>query len=250
MVPFERTVGPWPDLRSAGYEPAGMYQAPIRVWLPHLAKMSGISRPSLSLPNRIQSTEESRLIAKAGREFSAATIYMSDPSSLYDVGPMVESDAKVIGNFPSLGCRQAQVLPTRALESEMLRSIATYAHGRLGAEIAYALSVKILGLDDMVLVEPSIGGKELYTSDKRILVKARLLTKPGPLKPGRIRRTLRIQLCRLIRKLKEGFAYNPDAIAGYATLSYMNSRSCSVTTTACEIRNHQLGTGYGMQAAL
>lgn len=191
-----------------------------------------------------------RLITKAGREFSAATLYMNDPSLLYDVGPMVESDAETTGDLPSLSCQQTQVLPRRVLESEMLRSVATYAHGRLGAEIAYAILVKNLGLDDMVLVEPSIGGKDLYTSDRTILVQARLLTKPGPLQPRRIRRTLRIQLYRLIRKLREDFAHNPNSEVGYAILSYLNTRSCSVTTTACEIRNHQLETGYCMQAAL
>lgn len=120
----------------------------------------------------------------------------------------------------------------------MLYSIATYAHGRIGAEIAYAAAIKQLGLRQLILSEPSAGGKDLYTKDGQVMVQARLLTKPGPLQPGRPRRTLRTHAGRMVRKLRQDFTYNREARVGYAVLSFLNPKTDSVVATILEVPNY------------
>ena len=187
-----------------------------------------------------------RFITRAGSEFSAATLYTCNPSALYTVRNTLPRDH---GLGIHLKPQVVQIRVKRLLESAMLQSIATYAHGRLGAEMAYTIAVTKLGLRDVVLFEPSTGGKDLYTKDGRVMIQARLLTEPGPLQPERLRRTIRIQVARLMRKLGQDFAHNPGARIGYAVLSYLNPCDGSVLATIRKLSNIHAGVGYGMHAA-
>lgn len=188
-----------------------------------------------------------RLVTRAGTEFSAATLYTRTPSTMYVIDSAQPQDFDTgVGPAPQV----VQVTVRRRLESAMLQSVATYAHGRLGAEIAYAIAVTNLGLRDVVLFEPSIGGKDLYTKDGVVMIQARLLTEPGPLQHDRLRRTIRNQVAQLIRKLEQDFIHNADAKMGYAILSFLDPRDGSVFATIWKISNTQAGVGYCMQAAL
>jgi len=175
-----------------------------------------------------------RIIASAGREFSAATLYMGDPVELYDPSEPIIGGEEYLVKGSSRVYHIDSVAVRRRIERNMLQSKSTYAHGRLGAEMAYAISKQRLGLEQVILREPSTGGKDLYTSDGRYLIQARLLTDPKPLSDN-LRRTIRIQLNRLVRKLYQDFRYNSSATKGYAILSYLDPRSHVVRAIISEV---------------
>jgi hypothetical protein len=50
-----------------------------------------------------------------------------------------------------------------------------YDIGRIGAEIAFTIATRVLGLGDVVLSEPFKGGKDLYTKDREAVIQSRLL---------------------------------------------------------------------------
>jgi len=175
-----------------------------------------------------------RIIAAAGREFSAATLYKTDPASLYDVdeSPSGANDFLVRGAARAFCIERIGV--RRKIERATLLSMSTYAHGRIGAEIAYAISSKKLGLTNVILREPSTGGKDLHTKDGRFVIQARLLTNPRPLRLH-LHRTLRLQLSRLVRKLRQDFEYNSKMAFGYAILSYLNPNDNLVKSIVLEV---------------
>lgn len=154
-----------------------------------------------------------RVIVSAGREFSAATLYVADPAGLYRPSELVLTGEEYSVKGASKTYHIASIAIQRQIERGMLQSKSTYAHGRLGAEIAYTISKKRLGLESVILREPSTGGKDLYSTDGRQVIQARLLTDPKPLGEN-LRRTLKIQLNRLVRKLHQDFRYNSSAATG------------------------------------
>jgi hypothetical protein len=177
-----------------------------------------------------------RIIASAGREFSAATLYMGDPGELYDSSEPVIGGEEYLVKGSSRTYHIDSVAVRRQIERKMLQSKSTYAHGRLGAEMAYAISKQRFGLERVILREPSTGGKDLYTRDGRYLIQARLLTDPKPLGEN-LRRTIKIQLNRLVRKLRQDFRYNSSATKGYAILSYLDPSSHVVNAIISEVIN-------------
>lgn len=183
-----------------------------------------------------------RVIASAGNEFSAATLYVRDPASLYYPEELVLGGEEFSVRGASKTYHIDRVTIQRQIEQKMLQSKSTYAHGRLGAEMAYAISKRRLGLENIILREPSTGGKDLHTTDGRYLIQARLLTDPKPLGEN-LRRTLRIQLNRLVRKLYQDFRYNSSAVTGYAILSYLDPSRNVVKSVISEVINRQPVTG-------
>jgi hypothetical protein len=67
------------------------------------------------------------------------------------------------------------VVMVRNLEKAMFAGGSSYDRGRIGAEIAYVIADKNLGLKNIVLEEPSKGGRDLYTQDNTVAIQARLL---------------------------------------------------------------------------
>jgi hypothetical protein len=176
-----------------------------------------------------------RVIASAGKEFSAATLYVNDPVGLYNPGELVLSEEYSVKGA-SRTYQIDSVAIQRQIEQKMLLSKSTYAHGRLGAEIAYTVSKERLGLQNVILREPSTGGKDLYTTNGRHVIEARLLTDPRPVGVN-LKRTLKIQLNRLVRKLHQDFKYNSSAASGYAILSYLDPGSHIVKAVVSEVLN-------------
>jgi len=175
-----------------------------------------------------------RIIALAGKEFSAATLYRANPLTLYHLGEMTAAGKTYLVRGASRAWQIEKVGIRRRIENEMLHSMSTYAHGRLGAEIAYAIAFEKLGLSNVILREPSTGGKDLHTSDGRYVIQARLLTNPRPLSLN-LHRTLRLQLSRLARKLRQDFQYNSNVSSGYAILSYLAPNADNVKSLVLEV---------------
>jgi hypothetical protein len=105
-----------------------------------------------------------------------ATIYESSPAVFYQLGDMVAQplDFQVKGASQVYQIQQVTLLGQ--LANSMLTSNSLYAHGRLGAEIAYAVAIDKLGLTNVIIGEPSQGGPDLWTQDQTVVLEARFLT--------------------------------------------------------------------------
>jgi len=107
----------------------------------------------------------------------------------------------------------------RLLESSMLYHGSTYVVGRLGSEIAYVIADSKLGLKDVVLEEPSVGGRDLYTRDNTVAIQARLL---AYVNPAKVEATIQKELLNLVNKLGQDYDNQPDMKDGFAILSYVD----------------------------
>ncbi|MDV3277666.1 MAG: hypothetical protein LYZ69_04270 [Nitrososphaerales archaeon] len=161
-----------------------------------------------------------RVVYKKFREFNRSTIYTGDSSQLYSVNigssfiPHLRKESTAFA---------VDVKLSRKLEHKMLVGGTAYDHGRLGAEIAYTIARRLLKLEEVIIAEPSIGGKDLYTIDSRIAMQARLIFDFTQFRPLSMKEALSTQTGLLLRKLSQDFAYNASMAEGYAILSYVDS---------------------------
>ena len=155
-------------------------------------------------------------------DINIATIYLGDPSILYTFGEITN-----VLPIDTGGAKRAllitKVIFNRQMENSMLGMDSDYVHGRLGAEIAYSYAKSILGLTDVVLAEISKGGKDLYTSDGKVVIQARFLTVTEVLSTQKVKDLLGAQLNDLVTKLRQDFQNNDKATTGYAVLSYVDN---------------------------
>jgi len=162
-------------------------------------------------------------------EVNFATLYLKDPSVLYNLGDVVPCDfPRSMAPIVS-GMKIEHVGFSRLLEERMLHEGSSYDHGRLGAEIAYKVTRDKLGLGDVVLEEPSKGGKDLYTPDGKVVVQARFIKDFDQFEPLSPNDALRNQLEELATKLHQDFDTNPAAAVGYVILSYLDA--CNLVKT-------------------
>ena len=95
-----------------------------------------------------------------------------------------------------------------------------YDQGRLGSEIAYSIGIKHLRLTNLVIEEPSKGGRDLHTTDGRVAMQARLL-RDTPIE--RFENVIRSSMLRLVNKLRQDYRYNREMNNGYAVLSFRDA---------------------------
>jgi len=170
------------------------------------------------------SFDETRLkiMYREPRNSRTTSVYLKDPSALFRVVEMNNSypwfDTSTI---PHSG-RLYDVKLDERVKVSQLRS--TYRYGRLGAEIAYVIAKERLGLRRVILVEPSRGGKDLFTRDGSTVIQARLLVRQTPVSLRKIGTEIRRELEALTSKLKQDFTYNSRADKGYAILSILGPR--------------------------
>ena len=97
---------------------------------------------------------------------------------------------------------------------------ASYDLGRLGAEIAYVVADRNLGLKSIILEDPSRGGRDLYTQDNTVAIQARLLVDfTHDSRDTLIQKNLYF----LASKLQEDYRTQPQMQDGYSILSYLDS---------------------------
>jgi len=108
----------------------------------------------------------------------------------------------------------------RGLEEKMLHHGTFYDHGRLGAEIAYTIAKSLFPNKDFVLPEISKGGRDLFSTDDAVSVRARLIYDFSQFRPAEPEEVLELQLGSMLRKLAQDYAYNPKMPIGVASLSY------------------------------
>lgn len=116
----------------------------------------------------------------------------------------------------------------------MLTESSSYDHGRLGVEIAYTVSADKFGLKDVIIEEPSKGGKDLYSLDGRVVIQARFIKDFRQFQPLTPAEALQDQLADLVSKLRQDFDNNPSATTGYAILSYADDNN-GVKTIVAEV---------------
>jgi len=155
---------------------------------------------------------------------STTTVYVQPPSVIWSVSAKVPGDPQYLASGGSAVYQVDSVSPTRALEAAMMKGGSTYDKGVLGAEIAYTIGTQQLGLQDLILHEPSEGGADLNTADKTAFVQARLLDL-SQTTVGDVPAAIQDQLPQMIDAIQRDFSYNKaTATVGYAIISYIDSQ--------------------------
>jgi hypothetical protein len=160
-----------------------------------------------------------KVVYEKFRAFNISTLYVSDPSSIYRIRahPGVGRPSNITG------LKRYTVHLRRKMERPMLHKGSSYDHGRLGVEIAYALTKRLFPGYEFAIPEISRGGRDLYSLDGNISVQARLLYDFRQFRPLRPEDVIEMQLRALIRKLGQDYAFNPNMSVGLASLAYFGS---------------------------
>jgi len=158
------------------------------------------------------------------RTDTVTTVYMEPPTgAIYNVGAMRPYSGQYLsvvqGKYAN-AWQISDVTLLRDLEKGMLARGGTYDLGRLGAENAYVVADKNLGLKNIVLEEPSKGGRDLYTQDNTVAIQARLLR---DLTQDNRQKLIAQALYDLSDKLQEDYRNQPQMRDGYAILSYLDA---------------------------
>ncbi|MDA4136565.1 MAG: hypothetical protein OK449_06185 [Thaumarchaeota archaeon] len=162
-------------------------------------------------------------LAYGSPRIRVASIYLSDPISLYSVErtehPM--GLALIKSSCTSSGTYRVEL--KRELEREMLLTRYRYPHGRIGSEIAYAIASRELRLD-LILNDPSEGGADMMSRDGVVIFENRLVTITRSMSDELLRRQLMFQLGRLSSRLQSDLVFYRSAKVGYIFLSYLDSK--------------------------
>jgi hypothetical protein len=157
-------------------------------------------------------------------ESSTTTVYVKPPSILWSLSAEVPGDPQYLASGGSAVYQIDSVTPTRSLETDMIEQGATYDLGTLGAEIAYTTGTERLGLQNLILHEPSEGGADLNTPDKTTFIQARLVDLSN-LSPDGVVPAIQDELAEMIPQLQRDFANNKQtATMGYAIISYIDNQ--------------------------
>jgi hypothetical protein len=151
---------------------------------------------------------------------NVVTLYSASPSGSYKVTRT--SYANI--DFHLRGVKKGQTVVDlnllRSSDRLLLLHGGNYHLGRIGAEVAYTIANEVLSMKGVVLNEPSQGGKDLFTTDGRVVIQTRLLARTWYETTEQLGRDLHSELTKLVQKLGQDFRYNPSAVLGYAILTY------------------------------
>ena len=176
-----------------------------------------------------------RVVYTSSREFNVATLYMSDPSVFYDLGEVGPSSLSPTPAVSKIYEIHSVDFP-RPLEKNMIFEGTGYDHGRVGAEIAYTVGKIRYGLQDLVIREPSMGGADLITQDRTVVMQARFIQDFGQFPGKTVQQALQNQLGELVSKLGQDFENNRSVTVGYVVLSYVDpSQPNVIRTTVAEV---------------
>ncbi len=166
------------------------------------------------------------------KERASTSIYLRQPSVLYKLGDLVE----VPNRFRFHGVRRLFELDSVEVlnphEMAMVEQRRSYPAGRVGAEIAYTVISEKFGHRNLVIEEPGRGGKDLYSTDFRVAVEARLA------RPARYTIDWQVEkeIEQMSWKLQKDFRYTPKAEIGYAVLSVYRNREINSIIAEVEPR--------------
>lgn len=199
----------------------------------------GYNRPSLgiSVGNDFGSVElvsfdGVRLVIayeRAFGDFRTATFYPTPPSVLYSLSEMQEYSLPYLVRGYSESFEIESVTPLRSLEQVIAHQGDKNEVSRIGAEIAYTVATERLGLENVVMEDPSQPGADLYTLDGKTVIEARFLQRTQTETGTALSGDLQKQLTQMVGKLNSDFRASKTANNGYAILSYLNGQGAIQT---------------------
>jgi hypothetical protein len=177
-------------------------------------------------------------IVYSGRD-TVKTVYLMPPSTdIYALGDMHPYSGEylnlVAGKYSNVFMVD-DVQTKRGEESTMLFHGSEYVAGRLGAEIAYVIATDKLGLKDVMLQDPAVGGPGLYTKDNTIAIQARLIRHAND--GADLPTTIKGEFANLVESVRHDYS-NPDMKDGYAILSFIDTDG-SLKTIIVEVLNRE-----------
>ncbi len=89
-----------------------------------------------------------------------------------------------------------------------------------------------LGLKDIILEEPSVGGRDLYTRDNSVAIQARLLVS---IRQSKLLGAIQSALLDMVDKLRQDYGYQPNMKDGYAILPYIDPTDGMLKTIIVEV---------------
>jgi len=170
-----------------------------------------------------------------GDSVAVNTVYLKEPSVLWTAESAKAQDLGFVVQGASQTFKIAKVTPVRNLEWQMVNSGNSYDLARVGAEIAYTVAQKDLGVQNIRLNEPSQGGADLASGDGTVTIQARMLGNPSALSPANLEATLNAQMNDLADQVRYDFSQNSKFTIGYAILSYIDPTTQTITTLVAVI---------------
>lgn len=160
------------------------------------------------------------------------------PSVLYATTVMVPYDLP----YDVTGYSQSFIInnvgTTRILEHQMAYEGGTNDVGRIGAEIAYTVTTQKLGLENVVMQDPSEGGADLYTPGHKVVIESRMLQRTIGESGAALNNDITEQLNDMVARLKSDFHYYEEQgsrpTAGYAVFTYIVDQN-TIKTIVLEV---------------
>lgn len=167
-------------------------------------------------------------------QYKVATIYESNPSALYSFGGVQNTNlpVKTVGVLNAF--QIDSVTFNRPLEGAMFEGGVPYDLARIGVEIAYKVGSENLGINDLVINEPSQVGPDLISEDGTVVMQARFLKVTNLYSEQQLEDALQQNLQDMNVELKYDFRLYHSQL-GVIVLSYV-SGSGVVNTIVIEVQ--------------
>jgi hypothetical protein len=156
-------------------------------------------------------------------DYHEAVLYPVAPSGLYSLGEMTQYQLPYQVSGYSRSFFIDDVGTVRSMEYEMGTQGSPSDGARIGAEIGYAVAIDELGLHDVVMIDPSQPGPDLYTGDGKVVIEARMLQRTVNEVGTAFDTDVRVQLTQMVQKVEVDFSQYPTAQTGYVVLTYVDN---------------------------
>ncbi len=151
------------------------------------------------------------------------TLYFGSPETLYRIAPADEPPPMVeMAGVSKIATLEVRLV--RAFESKLLNLGSGYDHGRIGAEVAYAVASRIFGTREVAMADPSRGGSDLVARNPTTHFEARMLTRTAEMTSGTQSEEIRRHLLQMVMKLRRTLSWVKGA-RGLAVLTFLRKDS-------------------------
>ncbi|MDA4134183.1 MAG: hypothetical protein OK441_01265 [Thaumarchaeota archaeon] len=178
-------------------------------------------------------------------DYHEAVFYPVAPSGLYSLGEMTQYQVPYQVSGYSRSFFIDDVRAVRSMEYEMGTRGSPSDVARIGAEIGCAVAIDELGLQDIVMIDSSQPGPDLYTRDRTIVMEARMLQRTVSEVGKAFDTDIRVQLTQMVRKVEVDFSQYPTAQTGYVVLTYVDNEM-AMHTIVLEVLNRGVNTSFNV----
>jgi hypothetical protein len=173
-------------------------------------------------------------VGPTGDYHEAVTYPAVYPSVLYDLGGMNSYTLKFTVKDYSQSFFIDQVTTVRSMEYEMAIKGSPSDVARIGAEIAYTVAVEKLGLQNVIMYDPSQGGADLITKDGSVVIEARMFQRTSTEVQPTLNAIIQGELTQMVEKVLSDFSKYTSAKTGYVIFSYVDN-SNAIHTIVLEV---------------